>query len=174
MAEVIELHKPPAHLDENHEFVSDCCRFAEKILTEAQVKKKWRFDAATWEKLGSDDALIEKVELEKVRRIRDGSSKREKAQLLVVQAPDIAAKIMMDDQANNRHRLDAAQTLDRLAATTPESTPAGDRFQIVINLGADSDGRPIVEKFDKSISISADDAPPAAITAAKPKDDEQW
>src|SRR4029077_1455525 len=102
MGDVVDLH--PARLEDNAEFVVDCCRFAEKILTEAQVKKKWRFDGATWEKLGSDDALIEKVEAEKIRRIRDGSSKREKAQLLVVRAPDVLSGILLDANASPRHR----------------------------------------------------------------------
>jgi hypothetical protein len=50
MAEIINLHDPLAYLEDNSEFIADCCRFAEKILTEAQVKRKWRFDEAVFEK----------------------------------------------------------------------------------------------------------------------------
>jgi hypothetical protein len=89
MGDVVELHGQPAHLEENQEFVADCCRYAENILSEAAVKKKYHFSDEVWTKLGEDDALVEKIEAEKIRRIRDGSSKREKAQVLVVKAPDV-------------------------------------------------------------------------------------
>ena len=39
-----------------HDFIVDCARFAEGILTERAVKKKYRFDDDTWERLGSDEA----------------------------------------------------------------------------------------------------------------------
>jgi hypothetical protein len=35
--------------------------------------------------------------------------------------------------------------------------PASERFVITINLGADVDGKPVVEKYDKSIEIDAHD-----------------
>jgi len=42
-------------LRENHELVVDCARFAEGILSEQQVRKRWHFDDATWAQLGEDD-----------------------------------------------------------------------------------------------------------------------
>jgi len=38
-----------------HELVVDCARFAEGILSEQQVRKRWHFDDATWAQLGEDD-----------------------------------------------------------------------------------------------------------------------
>jgi hypothetical protein len=35
--------------------------------------------------------------------------------------------------------------------------PLSERFVITINLGADVDGKPVVEKYDKSITIDAHD-----------------
>ena len=178
MSDVVELK--PTDLAENQEFVSDLCRFAESILTERQVKKKWRFDDATWEKLGDDDRLIELVEAEKIRRVRNGSCKREKAQLLVVKAPDVLGKIMDDDNQSARHRIDSAKVLDNFAANGPQTAPAGDkdRFVITINLGADTEGKPVIERYSKSLAINADDTDPdvdtnviAAITTNKLKDD---
>ena len=84
----VELQDKPAHLEDDHEFISDLCRFSESILTEQAVRKKWKFDDSAWEKLGSDDKLIEAVELEKTRRVRTGQQKRERAQLLITKAPD--------------------------------------------------------------------------------------
>ena len=169
MGDVVDLKGQPAHLENDLEFIADCCRFAEKILTEAQVRKKYRLPDDIWERLGSNDALVEKIEAEKIRRIRDGSSKRERAQLLVVQAPDVLSGILLDANASPRHRIDSAKALDDFAANGPDAAPASDRFQITINLGADLDGKPVIEKYDKSIAINADDTPPvrAAITAKK-------
>jgi hypothetical protein len=176
MGNVIELHGQPAHLEDNQEFVADCCRYAENILSEAAVKKKYRFDDATWESLGSNDRLVEAIENEKVRRIRNGATKRERAQKLVVQAPDVLGDIMLDASASPRHRVDAIKTLDDFAANGPESAPAGDRFVITINLGSD------VLHFDKSIAVDPNDVDPfndigttpqglLAVIAAKKKDD---
>jgi hypothetical protein len=150
MNNVVDLH--PARLEENSEFVSDCCRYAENILSEEAVRKKWRFNNDTWRALSENEALIEAIELEKVRRVRSGQQKRERAQVLVTKAPDIAAKIMLDDTANNRHRLDACKVLDDFSATGPDKVPAADRFSIIINLGADVNGKEIVERFNKSIA----------------------
>ena len=177
MGEVIDMHGQPAHLEDDLEFVADCCRYAENILSEAAVKKKYRFDDATWEKLGSNDALVEAIEAEKIRRIRNGSAKRERAQQLVVQAPDVLGGMMLDASASPKHRIDSAKALDAFAANGPEAAPASDRFQITINLGSD------VLHFDKSIAIDANDIDPfndidttpqgllAAIAANKRKDD---
>jgi hypothetical protein len=144
----------PTSLIENHEFITDCARYAEGLLSEKDVKKKHHFDDNTWESLGNNEELIEAIEAEKVRRIRDGSTKRERAQQLVVQAPVVLGDIMLDASASPKHRIDSAKALDAFAANGPEAAPASDRFQIIINLGDD------VLKFDKSIEINPNDADP--------------
>src|SRR5262245_50832233 len=122
----------------NHEFLADCCRYAEGVASEQQIKKKWRFDDKTWARLGEDDALVEAIELEKVRRIRSGAAKREKAQQLIVQAVDVLGGIALDPSASAKHRIDASKTLDAFADNGPARAPdSGERFSIVINLGAD-------------------------------------
>jgi hypothetical protein len=176
MGEVVDLHGQPARLEDNQEFVADCARYAEGILSEEAVKKKHHFDDDTWGKLGNNEALIEAIEAEKIRRIRNGSAKRERAQQLVVQAPDVLGGIMLDASASPKHRIDSAKALDAFAANGPEAAPASDRFQITINLGSD------VLHFDKSIAIDANDVDPfndtettpqglLAAIAAKKKDD---
>jgi hypothetical protein len=126
----------PAPTKDDNEFVADLARFAEGITDEAAVRKKYRFDDEVWTSLGSDDELVRAIEAEKVRRIRDGSSKREKSQLLITKAPAILDGIMSDPGASPRHRVDAIKTLDGFAANGPGATaPASDRFIIQINLG---------------------------------------
>ena len=76
------------------EFVADLARYAEGIISEADVKKKYRFDDKTWERLGRDEELVESIQDERVRRVRSGACKREKAQHYVVRAPDVMNDIM--------------------------------------------------------------------------------
>ena len=65
-------------LIENLEFITDLARYAEGLFSEADVKKKYRFSDDAWERLGDDDALVEAIEAEKIRRIRNGSTARER------------------------------------------------------------------------------------------------
>ena len=124
-------------LIENHEFVEDLCRYAEGIFTEAAVKKKYRFDDKTWARLGEDEALIEAIETEKVRRVRNGSTARERAQQHFASAPNVLGNILNDDGASPRHRIESARELRQIADNGPGATPAADRFIITINLGED-------------------------------------
>ena len=130
-------------------------RRSEQELSEAAVRKKYHFSEEAWERLGVDDKLIEAIEAEKVRRIRSGEAKREKAQQHIVKAPDILNTIMSDPKANAKHRIDSAKALDDLAEGGPRAAhDDSDRVIITINLGGD-------EKlvFNKSVKpLSGDDA----------------
>jgi hypothetical protein len=145
----------PTSILENHEFVVDCARYAEGLLSEKEVKKKHHFDDDTWARLGENDALLEAIEAEKVRRIRDGSAKREKAQMHIVRGPDVLNGIMMDATASPKHRIDASKTLDQFAGNGPGATsPDSARFIIHIDLRGD------IETYNKSRAIDANDVAP--------------
>ena len=131
-------HAEIADLKDNHEFLSDCCRLVENLTTESAVRKKWRFDAATWELLGSNDELVRAIEETKIQRVRSGAAKRERAQQHITKAPDILEKIMSDDSANARHRVDSIKALDALADPSPQHAAAEQKFIIRIDLGADT------------------------------------
>jgi hypothetical protein len=149
----------PAAILDDRDFVVDFARYSEGILDEKFLRRKYRFAESVWESLGEDDALVKLIEDEKLRRIRDGSSKREKAQQHIVRAPDILNAIMSDTNANNRHRVDAIKTLDAIA-TPPGQAAAADqnRFIIRIDLSADLVGGPgVVETYNKSRAITPDD-----------------
>src|SRR5262249_27007297 len=165
----------PQSLIDNLEFITDLARYAEGLFTEQQVKKKHHFDDATWARLGEDEALIEKIEAEKIRRRRSGTAKRERAQQHIVKAPDILEKIMSDEGANARHRIDSVKALDSLADNGPQATPAADRFIITINLGEDAKLRST--KPDPNDVIVIDATPhktPAAITDKTKDDWKKW
>jgi hypothetical protein len=144
-------------LIENQEFVSDLARFSESLLTEKFIRKKYgNLDEASWTRLAENEELVSKIEMEKLRRQRDGSSKREKSQQLITKAPGILDSIMSGgNEVSPRHKIDAIRTLDGMAANGPgETTPMSDRFQITIVLSADSSGsEPAALHFNKSIRV---------------------
>jgi hypothetical protein len=149
MGEVVGFPTSPK---DDVEFVSDMARYGEGLLDEKAIKRKYYFDDATWEALGSDDELVRAIEREKIRRVRTGQQKRERAQTLVTQAPDVLSGILLDNSASARHRIDSAKTLNDFAANPSESTPTSDsRFIITINLSADgAEGEQTILHFDKS------------------------
>jgi hypothetical protein len=175
MGAVVDLRGNPMPLDSNLglELVEDLARFAEGILDEATIRKRYRFADEDWEKLGANDGLVEAIEARKTQRIRTGLSAKEKAQVLFASTPEVLGTILNDTNTSPRHRIESAREIRAIAATGPEATPASDRFVITINLGDDH-----VETFNKSRTITVDDpddvtpAPQgllAAIAAKKPE-----
>src|SRR5215813_8213495 len=143
---------PSKTFRENDELVSDLARFSEGILTEKQVRKKWHLlDESAWVAIGEDDLMVEMVEAEQVRRIRNGAAKREKAQNFVTSAPDVLNGIMSDPKASARHRIDSAKALDDLAGFAPQRPAAEeDRVIIRIDLSADTKSKDDVLVFEAS------------------------
>jgi hypothetical protein len=163
-----------AALIDNPEFITDAARFAEGVLTEAQIRRKYRhLTEADWDRLGTDEELIASIELTKLARIRAGTSTREKAQLLHTKAPDVLSEIMTGDAAP-RHKIESARALGQIATpvATPASPPSAEKFSIIINIGGDVP--PLV--FNKSLALGpeADDtnnAPQELLTTNKREDD---
>jgi hypothetical protein len=158
MGDIVDLRGRSIPIEDD-EFIENLARFADGTLSEAAVKAKYRLSKEEWAALGTNDTLVELVEACKLRRIRSGKTKNERAQIEVVDAPPILGSIMRDANASPRHRVDAIKTLDTLAANGPESAPATDRFVITINLGADT------LRFDKSIAINPNDVDPNEASA---------
>jgi hypothetical protein len=156
---------------EDHEFVVDLARYAEGSLSEQQVKKKYRFDDETWVRLGEDDSLVERIEAEKIRRVRDGSAARERAQQIFATAPGVLGDILHDDGASPRHRIESARELRQIAANGPEAGTPADRFVITINLGGG-----VVERYDKAITVHPHDdsgnTPPKSLAVIAPNEQE--
>jgi hypothetical protein len=168
MGDVVDLRGQPLPLEDNHEFINDFARYCEGILDEKFLRRKYRFDDSTWESLGNDDALVEKIANEKLRRIRDGTSARERAQVHFATAPDVLGSILNDQHASPRHRIESAKELRTVAANGPEAAPASDRFVITINLTADGSNH--IEHYDKARAI---DPNPNEMKAIVPNDDDK-
>jgi hypothetical protein len=155
---------------EHGELLQDLARYSEGLYTEKFIRRKYRgvLSDADWEQLGSDEGLIEKIELEKTRRIRNGQAKREKAQQHIVKGPDVLEKIMSDPKSNARHVVDAIKTLDHLADPGPQVASPADKFIITIDLSADAKLKSAEPDPNDVITIEA--TRPAAI-ADKSEDD---
>jgi len=156
MADVVDLHGRPIPIEDD-ELIENLARFADGPLSEGQVKARHHLTNEDWAALGESDRLVELVEAAKLRRIRTGATKRERAQIEIVDGPPILGKIMRDPNANERHRIDSIKTLDALASTGAEAAAAGARFEITIVLNSD------VERYSKSIAIDANDVDPNEI-----------
>src|SRR5262245_3283885 len=130
---------PSRSLLDNFELIQDLARYAEGLFTRDQVKKKWRklVSNEMWDTLEHDDALVDAIEAEKVRRVRDGSFKRERAQQHITKGPDVLDSIMMDTRASPKHRIDASKVLDQFAGNTADAAEQPDRIIIRIDMGAD-------------------------------------
>jgi hypothetical protein len=141
-------------LRENSELITSLCRFAEGLETESAVRRRWKLPDDVWEKLGKDDLLVEMIEAEKIRRVRDGSYKRERSQQLVTKAPDVLSNLLLNEKNSPKHRIDAAKTLDAFADPGPEAAVEQERVHIVINLTGDSklkDPKDILVDFCRAV-----------------------
>ena len=125
---------------ENDELIADLARYAENLVSEAAIRRKYRdlLNNEAWTTLGQDDLLVEMIEAEKVRRIRNGAAKREKAQNFVTAAPDVLNGIMSNPKESARHRIDASKVLNGLADPGPEAAAEQERIYIKIDLSADT------------------------------------
>lgn len=90
-----------------NELIADCCRFAEGIFTEEQVKKRWHLGENDWDALGRNDQFIEDVEEEKRGRMFSGSAKREAAQSLIMRAPHVLGTFMDDPNMAPKSRIES-------------------------------------------------------------------
>jgi hypothetical protein len=57
MGDIVDLK--PVSLIENHELISDMCRFSENILSENAIRKKYRmFDDTVWQQAGDECKIM--------------------------------------------------------------------------------------------------------------------
>src|SRR5215831_5640710 len=122
----------------NIEFISDMARYMEEIYTEKFIRRKYgNLTDNEWLALGENDELVSAIELERARRVRDGSSAREQAQNLFATAPAVLGTILNDASASPRHRIESARELRQISANGPNAAPENDRVIIKIDLTSD-------------------------------------
>jgi len=141
--------------DIGRQFVVDCTRAGEGLITDKELAEIYEISPADWQNIAKDAALGRAIRAERDRRVRNGSAAREAASKHFVRAPNILSTIMDSEQANARHRIEAIRELRQTAIPeSPNSPSQSERFVITINLGSD------VEVYNKSIAIDPDDVAP--------------
>jgi hypothetical protein len=149
MGDVIVLRSIPIDLNSTtgHQFVVDCTRAGEGLLTDKELQEKYELSPVDWRNITKDVALGHAIRAERDRRVLNGAAAREAACKHFVKAPGILGEIMTDAQSNPRHKIEAIKELRQTAVgSNPESLPESERFIITINLG---EGH--VEHYDKPI-----------------------
>jgi hypothetical protein len=119
-------------------FIADCARNREKIFSDQLICEKYGITFEALKEIGDNPAVRLAVNTEHERRIHNGDAARETAAKLFTQAPEVLGKILNNEQASPRHRIEAAKELRQTAQ--PGTERAGDdaeRVVVTINLGTD-------------------------------------
>jgi hypothetical protein len=141
--------------DVGHAFIVDCVRCAESLLTDKELAAIYEISPADWSNIANDAALGRAIRAERDRRVLNGTAAREAASRHFVKAPTILDRIMSDEGANARHRVDAIREMRAIAAPEKQNNqPDNGRFIIQINIGEES------HIYNKSIAIDPNDTPP--------------
>jgi hypothetical protein len=155
MGDVLYLCSTPVDItsDVGRQFVTDCTRAAEGLITDKELAEKYELSPADWQNITKDVALGRAIRAERERRVHNGAAVREAAAKHFVKAPGILDGIMSDAYSNPRHKIEAIRELRQTAIGDNTDRPAeADRFIITINLG---EGH--VETYNKSIEINPTD-----------------
>jgi hypothetical protein len=177
VSDTVILRSVPVGLDSDvgHQFVVDCTRAGEGIISDKELMEKYELSPVDWVAITKDVGLGRAIRAERERRVHNGMAAKEAAAKAYVKAPSILDRIMTDDSVSPRHRIESARELRQVAAAGAESAAAADRFQIIIDLSAD--GTSHVERYDKSIKVDARDGeditPTNLISGGKP-DADAW
>jgi hypothetical protein len=150
--DLVTLHGVSTSLSSSkgREFVADCTRAAESLLSDQELREKYQLSDWDWQTITKNTALIRAIQAERTRRVRNGSAAREAAAAHFVKAPKILDRIMSDEQSNPRHKIEAIRELRATAAGAAGSEAtidSSEKFIIQINLGGDS------EIFEKVIPV---------------------
>jgi hypothetical protein len=155
MGDVLYLCSTPVDItsDMGRQFVTDCTRAAEGLITDKELAEKYELSPADWQNITKDVALGRAIRAERERRVHNGAAVREAAAKHFLKAPGILDGIMSDAYSNPRHKIEAIRELRQTAIGDNTDRPAeADRFIITINLG---EGH--VETYNKSIEINPTD-----------------
>jgi hypothetical protein len=152
MSNVVVLRGIPIDLTSatGHQFVVDCVRAAEGLISDSDLQDKYELSLVDWGNITKNTALMRAIQAERERRVRSGVAAQESAAKLFAKAPEVLGTILNDKFASPRHRIESARELRQTAsgpAGAESTADAGEKFIITINLGADH-----VEHYEKTIA----------------------
>src|SRR5262245_37694416 len=78
------------------QFVVDCVRAGESLITDQELIEKWEIPQADFEKISKNPALIRAIRAESERRVRNGTAAREAAAKIFTRAPQVLGTILDD------------------------------------------------------------------------------
>src|SRR5262245_38492923 len=161
MGEVVVLRSTPIDLnsDVGHQFVVDATRAAEGLITDKELAEKYELSPADWRAITKNKALGHAIRAERERRVRSGQAVREAAAKHLIKGPSILDDIMSGADSHPKHKIEAYKELRQTASigSDAERRPDGKFFNIVINLGADQDGKEVIERYSKSVAVTPND-----------------
>jgi hypothetical protein len=100
MGDIVNLHGRSIPIEDD-ELIENLARFADGTLSEAAVKSRHHLSNEDWAALGESDKLVELVEACKLRRIRSGATKRERAQSRSSMRPQFSAELCVTPTPTN-------------------------------------------------------------------------
>jgi hypothetical protein len=136
---IVTLRNTPITLDSDvgRQFVVDCVRAGEGLITDRELAEKYELDPPAWIAITKDVELGHAIRAERERRVLNGVAAREAAAKHFVKAPGILDQIMTDAGANPRHKIEAIKELRQTAIReNTERLPESERFIIKIDLSA--------------------------------------
>jgi hypothetical protein len=136
--------------DDGTDFIKNCARNVEGLLSESELKAKYQLSDDDWAGLAKNEQLLRAVRTEVDRRIANGECAREAALRHHARAPSILNEILQNETISPRHRIEAAKELRQLAGSPRENNAPGEKFIINIDLG---EGRRLVKEFEQSARI---------------------
>jgi hypothetical protein len=140
MAELIVLNGIKTALDDasGREFVCDCVRAGEGLITDAELREKYAIAAADWRRITKNKSLIQAIRSEAERRVRTGQAAQEAASKHFAGAPKVLNELMTDKATHPKFRIESARELRTVAIGDGNKAgpPGTEKFVINIDLGA--------------------------------------
>ena len=160
MSKII-LRGVPVDLDSavGYAFVCDAVRAAEGLIDDAQLMETYELTAEDLRTLTANRTFARAVQAERNRRVRTGLAARESAAQIFVRAPKVMGKILDDEGASPRHRIEASRELRATAIGSGDAERPTDSERFIIRIDLTAGGGEVHQfDFDKPTKISADDS----------------
>jgi hypothetical protein len=153
MSETIVLRGVQVELDSDlgRAFITDATRAAESVTDDRALIEKYELSTEELQAIANTKAVGREIRNEREHRLRSGIATRELAARSYFKAPTVLDSILMNEQANARHRIESARELRVIATPENQSNPVAqsEKFIIRIDLTAGGGG---VEYFEKEIT----------------------
>src|SRR3954454_6047685 len=97
MGDVIDLkghNFPDLASDQGHQWIVDCCRAGENLISDAELSEKWELNDADWIAIRKDKALERSIREERARRVGTGKAVKEAAARHLIKGVGIVDEIM--------------------------------------------------------------------------------